>query len=125
MPGCTHPCGHDRISYRLLVSSLSFQLLAEVNEPAEAHDSKIIMVNSCVAFGCTNRSGSGVQFHKIPCDRERQKLWLIALRLAKPPNLQDAHVCSDHFLATGYTTACTRHSIVQDDQVVRMPGRLS
>ena len=58
----------------LWVSTLSFQLLAEVNEPA-----KIIMVNSCVAFGCTNRSGSGVGFHMIPCNKERQKVWLIAL----------------------------------------------
>ena len=60
VPGCTHPCGHDRMDYTmdtvytLWVSSSSFQLLAEVNEPAEAGDNnKIIMVNSCVAFGCT------------------------------------------------------------------------
>ena len=51
-----------------------FLLLVWVNGPAEANDSKIIMVNSCVAFGCTNRSGSGVNFHKIPCDKELQKL---------------------------------------------------
>ena len=65
-------------AYKPWVSSLSFQLLAEVNGPAEADDSKITMVNSCVAFGCTNRYGSDVNFHKIPCDKERQKLWLVA-----------------------------------------------
>ena len=60
------------------------------------------MVNSCVAFGCTNRSGSGVGFHKIPCDKEREKLWLNALKPAKPPNLKHARVCSDHFLEEDY-----------------------
>ena len=38
---------------KVWVSTFSFQLLAEVNGPAEANYSKIIMVNSCVAFGCT------------------------------------------------------------------------
>ena len=60
--------------YKLCVSSPSCQLLAEVNGLAEADDSKMIMVNSYVAFGCTNISGSGVSFHKSPCDKERQKL---------------------------------------------------
>ena len=36
------------------MSSLSFHLLAEVNGPAEADYSKILMLNSCVALGCTN-----------------------------------------------------------------------
>ena len=36
--------------YKLHVSSLSFQLLAEVNGPEEADDSKIILVNSGVVF---------------------------------------------------------------------------
>ena len=64
----------------------------------KADDRKIIMVNSCVAFGITNRSGSGVDFYKIPCDGERQKLGLIAFKLAKPHNLKPVLVCSDHFL---------------------------
>ena len=45
-----------------------------VNRPPKADNSKIIRLNSCVAFGCTDRSRSGVVFHKIPCDEERQKL---------------------------------------------------
>ena len=65
--------------HNLWVSTQSFQLLVEVNGPPKADDSKVIMVNSSVAFGCTNRYRSGVVFHKIPCDKERQKLWLISL----------------------------------------------
>ena len=52
--------------------------------PPKADNSKIIMVTSCVAFGCTDIFRSGVVFHKIPCDKERQKLWFIALKLACP-----------------------------------------
>ena len=58
---------------------------------------KIIMVNSCDAFGCTNRAGSSVSFHKIPCDKETQNVWLIALRRSMPVNLKHACVYSDHF----------------------------
>ena len=60
------------------------------------------MANSCVAFGCTNRSGSDFCFQKIPCDKERQELWLIALKLATPPNLKHAHVCCEHFPEDDY-----------------------
>ena len=84
--------------YRLWVFSRSSKLLTEINEPAEAEDSKIIMVNACAVFDCNTRSGSGVVFHKIQCDKQRQRLWLTAHRLAKPPNLKHARVCSDHFL---------------------------
>ena len=61
-------------------------------------DRKIIMVNSYVASAGTNISGSGVGFHKIPRYKERQNVWLITLRLAKPSNLKHTSVCSDHFL---------------------------
>ena len=64
------------------VSTLDFQILAEVNGASKADDSKIIMVNPYFAFGCNNRSGSGVVFHKIPCDKGTQKVWLIALKPA-------------------------------------------
>ena len=60
--------------HNLWVSTQSFQLLVEVNGPPKADNSKIIMLNSCVAFGCSNRSRSGIVFLKIPCDKERQKL---------------------------------------------------
>ena len=60
--------------HNLWVSTQSFQLLVEVNGPPKADNSKIIMLNLCVAFGCTNRSRSGIVFHKILCDKERQKL---------------------------------------------------
>ena len=60
--------------YKLWVSSLSFKLLAEVNGPAEDDDSRIMRMNSCVAFGCTNGSRSGVYFHKVLCNKERQRL---------------------------------------------------
>ena len=36
-----------------LVSTLSFQLMAEVNGPVKADDGKFIMMNSYLAFGCT------------------------------------------------------------------------
>ena len=74
--------------HTLCVSTHSFPLLVEVNGPEKADVSNIIIGNSCVVFGCTNRSGSGVVFHKIPCDKERHKVWLIALKLAYPPNLK-------------------------------------
>ena len=64
---------HERT---LWVSSFSFQLLAEINAPAEADDSKIIiMVNSFVAFGCTNihmdvaLACIKLRFHVIKRDR--------------------------------------------------------
>ena len=50
-------------------STLNFQLL---NGPAKADYSKIIMVNPYGAFGCTNRFGSGVVFHKIQCYKETE-----------------------------------------------------
>ena len=93
-----------------MVSTLSFKLLAEVNGLTKADDSKNIVVNSCVAyFGCTNISGSSFIFHKIPsdktteivaypCRKETQKLWHIATKLAKPPNLKHARVCCNHSL---------------------------
>ena len=68
--------------HKLWVSTLNFQLLTEMNGPTKADDRKIIMVNPYVAFGCTNIFESGVGFHKIPCDKEIQKLWLIAPKLA-------------------------------------------
>ena len=69
-----------------------------VNRPAKANDSRIMMVNSCVAFSCTNKnSGKGVYSHNIPCDKERQKLWPIALKHAEQHNLKHACVCCDHF----------------------------
>ena len=49
-----------------------------MNGPAEDDDGKIIMVNSCAAFGGTNRSESGNGFHKILCNKGKQTLWLIA-----------------------------------------------
>ena len=89
--------------YTLWVSTLSFQLLAEVNGPAKADDdSKIIMVNSCVAYGCTTRSRSGVCFHNIPCDKERHELWLIALKPAKQHDLKHARLCCEHFLVENH-----------------------
>ena len=80
------------------VSTFNFQLLAEVNGPANAVDSTIIMANPRVAFGSTNRFGSGVVFHKIPRVKETQKLWLIAHTLAKPLYLKHACVCFEPFL---------------------------
>ena len=56
--------------HKFWLFTLNIQLLAEVNGP---NDSKTIMVNPYVAFGCTNRFGSCIVFHKIPCDNEIQK----------------------------------------------------
>ena len=88
--------------HTLWVSTLSFQVLAEVNGPAKADNSKIVIGNSYVALDCKARSGSGVVFHKIPCDEETQKLWLIALKLAKQPNLKHACECRNYFLEGDY-----------------------
>ena len=75
-----------------------------MNGPAEGDDSEIIMVNLCVAFGCSSRAGSGVSFHKVSCDKETQKLRLIENRQSpsKQPNLLHACVCSDHSLEEDY-----------------------
>ena len=77
---CPLPVYYSQVKSECSLSVNSFWL-QEVNGPAEGDDSKIIQVNSCVALGCTNKAGSGVSFHKIPCDTETQKLWLIAVNL--------------------------------------------
>ena len=66
-------------------------------------DRKIIMVNSYVASGGSNISGSGVGLHMIPRDKERQKLWPNTIKLAKPSNLKHTSVCADNFLEEDYS----------------------
>ena len=47
-------------------------------------------------------SGSGINFRKTPCDKERQKLRLNELKIAKPPNQKVACVSSDHTMEEDY-----------------------
>ena len=97
--------------HALWVSTLTFQLLAEVNELAKADDSKIMMVNPYVAYRCTNRFGSGVVFHKIPRDKRIQTLLHIALELAKPRG---------HVLGYQIPNPCSPTKIVQSDTVMEI-----
>ena len=55
------------------------------------------MLNSCVVLGCTNRAGSGISFHNIPCDKEKQKVWLITLRPSKLPILKHDHSLEEDY----------------------------
>ena len=81
----------------LRVSTLSFTLLAEQNGPAKVDNSKIIMVNSCVAFGGVVDLDVALAFTRF-CVIETQKVWLVALKLARPTNSMLARVCCDPFL---------------------------
>jgi len=79
------------------------------------------MVNTCVVWGCTNRSGvedSTKKFYNIPkvithqgrkvteeLSSERRLLWLSRINRANfnpDPNKKHYKVCSDHFISAKY-----------------------
>ncbi|XP_046995409.1 THAP domain-containing protein 2-like isoform X10 [Schistocerca americana] len=53
---------------------------------------------TCVASGCTNRSGkSAVTFHSFPKDSARKSLWIKALRRIDWKPTKHSRICSVHF----------------------------
>ena len=54
---------------------------------------------NCIAPGCTNYYGKDntVHYHRVPADRIQAQEWLNKLKLARPPRLEYARVCSNHF----------------------------
>nr|XP_022907492.1 THAP domain-containing protein 1-like [Onthophagus taurus] len=63
------------------------------------------MVNSCSAYGCTNRqsTGSGLQFHRFPLNKPGVlKKWIKEVRRKNFKPTKYSFLCSDHFLATDY-----------------------
>ena len=54
---------------------------------------------NCMVPGCTNYRGKDntVQYHRIPADKDMAQQWLRVTKLANPPKLQYARLCSAHF----------------------------
>ena len=50
---------------------------------------------SCSAIDCTNRTGSGVSFHRLP--KIRREEWLHHIKRENTEDLQDLRICSAHF----------------------------
>ena len=85
----------------LLVSTLSFQLLAEINGLAKADDSKIMMVNSYVAFACTNIYMEVVlSFTRLCVINRHGNCGSLHSNLLS--QLKHARVCYDHFPEVDY-----------------------
>ena len=57
------------------------------------------MVNSCVAYNCTNRvkPGSGISFHHFPKNEERRQKWIQAVCRKNWMPSQNSYICSVHF----------------------------
>ena len=63
------------------------------------------MVNSCSAFGCTNKfvKNGPKAFHKFPLkDKELCKKWVIALKRENFTPTKYSCICSDHFSPNAY-----------------------
>ncbi|XP_047127804.1 THAP domain-containing protein 1 B-like [Hydra vulgaris] len=63
------------------------------------------MVNSCAAYGCSNRyiKGGTKSFHKFPLQNsELCKRWIIALKREIFFPSKHTCICSDHFLESDY-----------------------
>ena len=72
------------------------------------------MVLSCCAIGCTNRfnkksKDSGLSFHRLPKEPNRQKMWLNKLKRKNfdPSQMSALFICSDHFKASDYKVSTT------------------
>ncbi|XP_075743767.1 THAP domain-containing protein 2-like [Rhipicephalus microplus] len=57
------------------------------------------MVQSCVAYGCTNRAipASKITFHRFPKDAETRNLWERAVRREHWKPTDKDRLCSAHF----------------------------
>ncbi|XP_065675543.1 THAP domain-containing protein 1 B-like [Hydra vulgaris] len=63
------------------------------------------MVNSCAAYGCSNRyiKGGTKSFHKFPLQNsELCKRWIVALKRENFLPSKHTCICSDHFLESDY-----------------------
>ncbi|XP_035224594.1 THAP domain-containing protein 6-like [Stegodyphus dumicola] len=69
------------------------------------------MVNSCVAFGCTNRriAGSGITFHRIPKDPTLREAWIQAIRRKDWNPSANAFLCSEHFKEEDFNKRYASH----------------
>ena len=59
----------------------------------------------CMAPGCSNnhRKNPEVHFHRLPWRHQLVvQQWLARMKLARPPKLQYARVCSQHFVEDDY-----------------------
>ncbi len=61
---------------------------------------------NCMAPGCTNyksKTDENVHYHRVPKDNEKLcNEWINKMKLANPPKLQYARVCSAHFTDEDY-----------------------
>ena len=62
------------------------------------------MVNSCSAYGCTNRSvKNGISFHKFPLkDSNLLRRWVIATKRENFVPTKNSSLCSQHFVKENY-----------------------
>lgn len=71
------------------------------------------MVQSCAAYGCSNRQDDGVDrsFHRFPANQDLRKKWIAVLKRKNfVPGVGSA-VCSDHFKASDYKTNTSRREL--------------
>lgn len=52
----------------------------------------------CCAFGCTNREGHGIPFHRFPTAAERRKKWITALKREGWEPTKYSRLCAKHFI---------------------------
>lgn len=63
-----------------------------------------------MAPGCSNnrKNNTRVHYHRLPLSKPSlTQVWLAKMKLAKPPKLEFARVCSVHFMADDYETTGT------------------
>ena len=60
-----------------------------------------VMVKSCCAPGCKNRStaNSSIKFHRFPVDKDRRALWIAAVRRVHWQPTEHSVLCSAHFVS--------------------------
>ena len=63
------------------------------------------MVNSCCAYGCTNRMGkkNTLGFFRFPSewkDKNRRDMWIRALRRKNWTPSANSRICGDHFVSS-------------------------
>ena len=78
------------------------------------------MVLSCCAIGCANRynkksQDSGISYHRLPKDPNRQKMWLNKLKRKNfdPSQMSSLYICSAHFQPSDYDVSILA-SILRD-----------
>ncbi|XP_035227907.1 THAP domain-containing protein 2-like [Stegodyphus dumicola] len=78
------------------------------------------MVNSCVAFGCTNRriAGSGITFHRIPKDPMLREAWIQAIRRKDWNPSANAFLCSEHFKEEDFNKRYASHLVTLKKRVL-------